>query len=228
MHANSAFQRASSLGTRSALAHCMQYGSARRVGGMRCLAVCALALVASACSSDDSTTGSTDNAIWPANATQMVVTSEGGGFAPPAPTGSACQSGQASFTLTVATRNFAWAECQTSGSGPLHVHHQPTRVGAGRVRRPSRGDTRRYGVDENGLRCRQGRPLADGDDSQRRTRVLGRFLRVPTARHVCQRARRSVSGKREPRSEPGSIALCWGTSFARLDRLLQVAHDAAQ
>ncbi len=85
---------------------------------MRCLAVCALALVASACSSDDSTTGSTDNAIWPANATQMVVTSEGGGFAPPAPTGSACQSGQASFTLTVATRNFAWAECQTSGSGP--------------------------------------------------------------------------------------------------------------
>ena len=89
-----------------------------RQAAVKCLAVCAAALMASACSSDASTPWGTENAIWPSNATEMVLTNSGGGFAPPAPTGSECQSGEDTFTLTVATRNFAWKECQGSGSDP--------------------------------------------------------------------------------------------------------------
>ena len=90
-----------------------------RVPGVRCLAVCALVSLLSGCSSDNEprTTG-TDTAIWPSNATQMVIRNAGGGFVGPAPTGSECQSGEASFTLTVATRNLAWEKCQTSAGDP--------------------------------------------------------------------------------------------------------------
>ena len=59
-----------------------------------------------------------DNAIWPSNALSMVVKNEVGGFVGPAPQGSACQSGEATYALTAANRTFTWQVCQSTGSAP--------------------------------------------------------------------------------------------------------------
>jgi len=110
----------------------MQQRLLRRIaGGARCLAVPALVSLVSlvsGCSSDsEPPPPGTDTAIWPANATQMVIKNEGGGFVGPAPSGSECQAGEASFTFTVATRNLAWEKCQTSASNPYtHITGERT------------------------------------------------------------------------------------------------------
>jgi hypothetical protein len=48
----------------------------------------------------------------------MTVRNAGGGFIGPAPQGSECQSGEATYTLSVSTRSFTWQVCQTAVMAP--------------------------------------------------------------------------------------------------------------
>ena len=57
--------------------------------------------------------------IWPADATKLVAKMSGG-FMPPPPPGSTCTNGQ-EYTLTLATKKLAWANCDYNGGGPRHM-----------------------------------------------------------------------------------------------------------
>ncbi|MDF2697895.1 MAG: hypothetical protein K0S65_6278, partial [Labilithrix sp.] len=62
------------------------------------------------------------NEIWPADRTQLVAESPGGGFVPPAPAGSTCTIGRQKYTLDTATRKLAWEECAYPPNGqPYHL-----------------------------------------------------------------------------------------------------------
>ena len=91
---------------------------------MRYSVLAALAAWAVGCGGSDAPrcggpdAGVADTAIWPSDAAQMTVSNAGGGFIGPAPQGSECQSGQATYALTVATRAFTWQVCQTAVAAP--------------------------------------------------------------------------------------------------------------
>ena len=60
--------------------------------------------------------------IWPADRTQLIAESPGGGFVPPAPPGSTCTLGVQKYTLDVATRKLTWSRCEwQEDSQPLHL-----------------------------------------------------------------------------------------------------------
>jgi hypothetical protein len=57
--------------------------------------------------------------IWPADATKLVAKMSGG-FMPPPPPGSTCTNGQ-EYTLTIATKKLAWANCDYNGGAARHM-----------------------------------------------------------------------------------------------------------
>lgn len=60
--------------------------------------------------------------IWPADRTQLVAKSPGGGFTPPAPPGSTCTIGRQQYTLDIATRKLTWEQCEWQPNNqPLHL-----------------------------------------------------------------------------------------------------------
>ena len=60
--------------------------------------------------------------IWPASATKLVAVNSGGGFRPPAPAGSTCAIGRATYTLDRATRHLAWETCESPDNvTPAHM-----------------------------------------------------------------------------------------------------------
>ena len=62
------------------------------------------------------------NEIWPADRTQLVANSPGGGFTPPAPPGSTCTIGLQKYTLDIATKNLSWEKCDWQANDePLHL-----------------------------------------------------------------------------------------------------------
>lgn len=66
--------------------------------------------------------GVPQNDLWPSNATKLVAESAGGGFTPPPPPGSTCAIGKQKYTVDVATKKFAWEQCNWSQNGqPLHL-----------------------------------------------------------------------------------------------------------
>jgi hypothetical protein len=63
----------------------------------------------------------TANEVWPADRTQLVAQTNGGGFTPPPPAGSTCAIGAAKYTLDIATKTLSWETCQFSDwQTPLH------------------------------------------------------------------------------------------------------------
>jgi hypothetical protein len=60
------------------------------------------------------TTGAT--AIWPADATKLVVENRGGGFRPQPPAGSECNPAE-TFTYTTAPSELAWRICKQAAAG---------------------------------------------------------------------------------------------------------------
>ena len=58
-----------------------------------------------------------DDGIWPASATKLVAENRGGGFTPPAPAGSECGIGQATYTLDRATRAMTAVTCELAAAG---------------------------------------------------------------------------------------------------------------
>lgn len=85
-------------------------------GAVRWWVLAATAAFVVGCSGTDES--GADNAVWPSNAVGMTAKNAGGGFIGPAPQGSECQSGQATYTLTVSTRAFTWQTCQATSSAP--------------------------------------------------------------------------------------------------------------
>ena len=62
------------------------------------------------------------NAIWPADRSQLVADSPGGGFTPPPPPGSTCSIGRQKYTLDIATRTLSWEQCDWAPNDqPLHL-----------------------------------------------------------------------------------------------------------
>lgn len=53
------------------------------------------------------------NPVWPADRTELVAQNHGGGFAPPAPAGSACGIGQSKYTLDIPAKKLSWEVCKT-------------------------------------------------------------------------------------------------------------------
>ncbi len=63
------------------------------------------------------------NAVWPPDASQVIVADTGGGFAPQAPTGSECRDADAgSFTFTVADDELRWRVCRAPGGNTPYVY----------------------------------------------------------------------------------------------------------
>lgn len=61
------------------------------------------------------------NTIWPADASTLVVKTNGGGFTPPPAPGSTCAMGAQKYTLNVATRKLDWTFCDfTDWQTPMH------------------------------------------------------------------------------------------------------------
>ena len=52
--------------------------------------------------------------VWPATATVLVATDEGGGFVQSPPAGSQCMESEAHFTFTRASRELTWQVCNTA------------------------------------------------------------------------------------------------------------------
>jgi len=86
-------------------------------GSVRWWVLAATSALVIGCSGSDQSAAA-DNAVWPSNALGMTVKNAGGGFIGPAPQGSECQSGQATYTLAVSTRSFTWQACQTAAMAP--------------------------------------------------------------------------------------------------------------
>lgn len=63
------------------------------------------------CGSDGAPPTSVGQAIWNSDVTTLILEQRGGGFVPPAPTGSTCQLGSGRYTLTPATRDLSWTRC---------------------------------------------------------------------------------------------------------------------
>jgi hypothetical protein len=77
-----------------------------------CLA--ALTLFAAAACTD-----STDSdSPWSSSVTSIEISSAGGGFRPPAPTGSQCESGSAAYSLSLVTSQLSAWQCQGNGTAP--------------------------------------------------------------------------------------------------------------
>ncbi len=62
-----------------------------------------------------------EQSIFTSDVKVLVAENEGGGFAPPAPPGSECIIGAAKYTLTVASRQFDWKQCRSSGLDPYKL-----------------------------------------------------------------------------------------------------------
>ncbi len=56
-----------------------------------------------------------EGGIWPANATEVVAETAGGGFVPPSPPGSECNFGQQKYSLAVPTKVLTFEKCITDG-----------------------------------------------------------------------------------------------------------------
>jgi hypothetical protein len=54
--------------------------------------------------------------FWPSDATDLVATDSGGGFAPPGPQGSTCALGEAHFTFRRAASVLSWQTCDEAAS----------------------------------------------------------------------------------------------------------------
>lgn len=72
----------------------------------------ALALSAAACigAEEDSTD------VWSASVTSIEISSAGGGFVPPQPTGSQCELGAANYSLSLATLQLEAWRCEVNGT----------------------------------------------------------------------------------------------------------------
>lgn len=67
-------------------------------------------------------TPSPTSAVWPADRTQLVAESPGGGFTPPPPAGSTCAVGAQKYSLDIATRKLSWEVCDlVDWNTPMHL-----------------------------------------------------------------------------------------------------------
>jgi hypothetical protein len=63
----------------------------------------------------------TENEVWPADRTQLVAQTNGGGFTPPPAPGSTCAIGAAKYTLDIASKNLTWETCKfVDWQTPMH------------------------------------------------------------------------------------------------------------
>lgn len=61
------------------------------------------------------------NEVWPADRTQLVAQTNGGGFTPPPAAGSTCALGAAKYTLDIATKSLSWETCKfVDWQTPMH------------------------------------------------------------------------------------------------------------
>ena len=59
--------------------------------------------------------------VWPADRTQLVAETRGGGFTPPPAPGSTCAVGAAKYTLDLVSRKLDWTVCElTDWNTPMH------------------------------------------------------------------------------------------------------------
>lgn len=59
----------------------------------------------------------TGDVVWPTDATKLVAYQAGGGFVPPAPDGSTCPVGRATYTYVAATHALSWTVCTPGDAG---------------------------------------------------------------------------------------------------------------
>lgn len=84
----------------------------------RCLVLSLLLLACGPTKGPVTTVGAS---IFTSDVISFVAEDHGGGFLPPPPAGSACVYRAAKYTLTVATKNFDWTRCVSSGMLPYTV-----------------------------------------------------------------------------------------------------------
>ena len=103
---------------------------------MRASSFSLVCVLVAGCGGGGAATGSgpvTDvgQSVYGDGVTKLVLSSAGGGFAPPQPVGAVCTAGAFTYTLTVANHQLAWDTCAVTNDGASasdFTHNQGQRM----------------------------------------------------------------------------------------------------